>query len=147
MSASVGRRHCRSSFPTLTPTSAADVGRRRRHVGLSVGQLGRRRPTLADTQADVGGRRWCECRRTGKKNVGGRRRPGVRQCRPPTSAWLADVGRRHPPSCRSWSLLFHYSFFATFHYMLLFTSTQLHVTHLLSLPSIHSHPFTVDSYL
>ena len=70
-----------------------------------------------------------------------------KKCRRPTSAWLADVGRQHPPSCWSWSLLFHYSFFATSHYMLLFTSTQLHVTHLLSLPPIHLHPLTVDSYL
>ena len=78
MSASVGRRHCRSSFPTLTPTSADDTRRHsptlrptsaddtRRHwptlrptsaddVGVSVGKLDRqcRRPTLADTQADT----------------------------------------------------------------------------------------------
>ena len=67
VSASVVRRHCRSSFPTLRstsaddtcrhsptlrPTSAADVGV---SVGLSVGKLDRQcwRPTLADTQADT----------------------------------------------------------------------------------------------
>ena len=61
VSASVVRRHCRSSFPTLTPTSAADgrVSTLRptsaADVGVSVGKLDRqcRRPTLADTQADT----------------------------------------------------------------------------------------------
>ena len=41
VSASVGHRHCRSSFPTLTPTSATDVGQAGRHSRR------RRRPTSA----------------------------------------------------------------------------------------------------
>ena len=45
------------------------------------------------------------------------------------------------------ALLPHQSFFATFHYMLMFTSTHLYVTHLVSLPIIYSRPLTIDSHL
>ena len=115
---------------------------------------------FSDTHSDVGGRRRPECRKTGLTMSADDTRRHSPTFRPTSAADVgvnvgkldqkmlaADVGRRHPPSCRSWSLLFHYSFFATSHYMLLFTSTQLYVTHLLSLPPIHSHPLTVDSYL
>ena len=65
VSASVVRRHCWSSFPTLTLMSADDTRRHSQRpanvsvsladVGVSVGKLDRqcRRPTLADTQADT----------------------------------------------------------------------------------------------
>ena len=63
MLASVGHRHCWSSFLTLRPMSAANVGvcvgpagpTLAANVGLSVGKLDQqcRRPTLANIQANT----------------------------------------------------------------------------------------------
>ena len=123
---SVCRRHCRSSFPTLKPTLAWVSENWTDNVG------GRHSPTLTNTQADVGGRRWCKRRKTGLKNVGGWRRPGVRQCRPPTSTILSVV---EPPI--SLVILCNFSLYVAVHF-----NSQLYVTHLLShcLLSIRTHP-------
>ena len=60
---------------------------------------------MSASWTDVGGRHWSKRWKIEPKNVGSRRWTSVRQCHTPTSACLADVGHRHPPSCRSCSTL------------------------------------------